>query len=182
MEPPYRLNSEKANNNCAFLQRNLNKVPASTKEQGYQTQLRPITEYASHACAPFTQSNNDKLEMLQRGAARFDCSDFRRTSSVTSLRWWQSLAGNPLTNAVPVARVIFLNRIVNDLVAMPSAEFLTPSPHKFVSIAPRIDVCKHTFIPSAVRLGNTYWTCPGSISGRLRGSSTATTIIPQTKD
>ena len=54
--------------------------------------VRPSIEFASgSAWDPSTQRNIQKIEQVQRGAARFVVGDFQRTSSVsamiTSLNW-----------------------------------------------------------------------------------------------
>ena len=54
--------------------------------------VRPMMEYGSSAWVPHTQRNIDRLEMVQRRAARFVKGDHDRTDSVTSmltnLRYW----------------------------------------------------------------------------------------------
>ena len=50
-----------------------------------------MLEYASVVWSPFTQSNIDKIEMIQRKAARFVFNDYYTYSSVTNtfnrLKW-----------------------------------------------------------------------------------------------
>ena len=77
--------NKKANNSIAFLRRNLYNCPSHTKAQSYQTLVRPILEYASSASDPYTQSNINKLEGVQRRAARFVTGDYRTTSSVSEI-------------------------------------------------------------------------------------------------
>ena len=43
---------------------------------------------------PFTQENQNNIEMLQRGAARFACNNYRREANVTTMLdelGWHSL-------------------------------------------------------------------------------------------
>ena len=49
--------------------------------------MRPILEYASIVWAPYTKTNIEKLESVQRRAARFEVSDYDSdfSSSVTSI-------------------------------------------------------------------------------------------------
>ena len=42
-------------------------------------------EYAATVWDPYTQCNKDKIENVQRRAARFVCNQYRRTASVTSM-------------------------------------------------------------------------------------------------
>ena len=75
----------KANNVWAFLQRNLRRCPASVKEICYLSLVRPISEYACVVWSPYTLTNIDKLEKVQRKAARFVCNDFSMYCSVTNM-------------------------------------------------------------------------------------------------
>ena len=77
--------TKKANNSLAFPRRNLYNCPSHTKAQSYQTLVRPILEYASSAWDPYTQSSINKLEGVQRRAARFVTGDYRTTSSVSEM-------------------------------------------------------------------------------------------------
>jgi hypothetical protein len=77
--------AKKANNTLAFLRRNLHHCTRSTKSQYYLTLVRPIAEYASTIWDPHTKENINKIEMIQRRAARMVNSDYQTTSSVTSM-------------------------------------------------------------------------------------------------
>jgi hypothetical protein len=70
----------KANNTTAFLHRNLSSCSANII-----TFVRPQLEYASSVWAPHTQSNINKLESVQRRAARFATGNYNTTSSVTTM-------------------------------------------------------------------------------------------------
>ena len=64
------------------------------KEAVYTTFIRPTVEYAAIAWDPHTQRSCDKVERVQRCAARYVMGDFSRRSSVTSMLHslnWQSL-------------------------------------------------------------------------------------------
>ena len=77
--------TKKANNSLGFLRRNLYNCPSHTKAQSYQTLVRPILEYATSACDPYKQSSINKLEGVQRRAARFITGDYNTTSSVLEM-------------------------------------------------------------------------------------------------
>ena len=57
----------------------------AAKDTAYKTFVCPIVEYAAAAWAPFTDTANDKIEMVQRRAARFVTNDYGQTSSVTEM-------------------------------------------------------------------------------------------------
>ena len=57
----------------------------AAKNTAYKTFVRPIVEYATAIWAPPTETNTDKIEMVQRRAARFVTNDYGRQSSVTEM-------------------------------------------------------------------------------------------------
>ena len=61
----------KDNRTLGFLRRNLNIGSVSIKQQAYFTLVRPLVEYTSTVWDPHTQRNIQKLEMVQRPAARY---------------------------------------------------------------------------------------------------------------
>ena len=69
----------------AFLYRNLQQCPTSVKSTCYKSMVRPIVEYASSVWDPHTSLNIQKVESIQRRAARFCFNNFSRHCSVTSL-------------------------------------------------------------------------------------------------
>jgi len=75
--------TNKANSTRAFLQRNLNRCQQSVKSACYITYVRPILEYASTVWPPHQVGDINRIEMVQRLAARFVCNIFHRTASVT---------------------------------------------------------------------------------------------------
>ena len=80
--------TKKANQTRAFLQRNLRTCSREVKVQCYKTYVRPIIEYASPAWDPVGEGNKalrEKLDMVQRKAARFVFGDWRYTSSPSSM-------------------------------------------------------------------------------------------------
>ena len=90
------LTAKKANSSLHFIQRNLRGCSTAVKASAYCTFVRPIAEYASCVWDPNLRNADqaDHLEMVQHRAARFACSDWRRTSSVTAMLQrlqWQDL-------------------------------------------------------------------------------------------
>ena len=77
--------TKRANQTISFLQRNLSSFPKDIKEASYKTLVRPQLEYAATVCDPSTKTVINKVEAVQRRAARFCHNDYRRTSSVTSM-------------------------------------------------------------------------------------------------
>ena len=71
-------------NTLNFMFRNFRTAGPKIKEQLYKTYARPALEYSSSVWDPHTQDNN-KLEKVQRRAARFTTNTYTRESSVTTL-------------------------------------------------------------------------------------------------
>ena len=69
---------KKASSSIGFLRRNLQIHQKDIKANAYKTLVRPEIEYASTIWDPFTQENQNKIEMVQRRAARFACNNYRR--------------------------------------------------------------------------------------------------------
>ena len=117
--------TKKANGSRAFLQRNLRKCPSNIKKLGYRSLVRPIIEYSSVVWDPHTCVAINRIEMVQRKAARFVCNDFSRHSSVTSML--HNLGGHSLERRRKEAKAVMMYRIANSLIAIPTSPyFLLP--------------------------------------------------------
>ena len=83
--------------------------------------------YAAAVWGPSTKTGINKVEAVQRRAARFCHNDYRRTSSVTSMI--QNLGWEELQHRREQCKTIMmlLYRIVNDLVDIPAENYLTHS-------------------------------------------------------
>ena len=72
----------KANSMLGLLRRNLKSAPPKTKELGYKALVRPVLEYASCVWDPHTAKEKEKIEKVQRRAARFVTNNYSRKASV----------------------------------------------------------------------------------------------------
>jgi hypothetical protein len=68
--------TKKANSTLVFLRRNIGNCPQRAKTQAYNTFVRPSLEYASTVWDPHTQANINKVESIQRRAARFITNNY----------------------------------------------------------------------------------------------------------
>jgi len=68
-----------------FLHRNLKCCPAHMKASCYKSLVVPIIEYGSTVWDPHLQKDINKVEKIQRRAARFVKNDYSWSTSVTSL-------------------------------------------------------------------------------------------------
>jgi len=152
--------TRKANNTLGFLRRNTYSCPPHVKESCYKTLVRPIVENASTVWDPFTQNNIDKLEQVQRRAARYVTGDHRRTSSVTSML--QNLQWASLQQRRHNAKVVMMYRIVYNLIQIPSQPYLFLQPmtrtrghiQRYLVPHSRLILHQGSFFPSTIRLWN----------------------------
>ncbi|XP_072022924.1 uncharacterized protein [Amphiura filiformis] len=107
-----------------FIKRNLRSCPSNLRSKAFQTLVRPHLEYCSTVWNPHTKELTDKIETIQRRGARFVFSDYRRTSSVTTML--KKLDWKPLHLRRKGACVSMFHKIVNNQVAIPAHEFVQP--------------------------------------------------------
>ena len=72
-------------NRSLFLRRNLKVLSIQIKTQAYFTFVRPILENSCTVWDPYTATQINKLEMIQRCAARYVLHRHHNTSSVTNM-------------------------------------------------------------------------------------------------
>jgi hypothetical protein len=78
-----------------LLRRNIYSCSADTKALAYTSLVRPHLEFALAAWDPYTESDSNKLDKVQRRAARFVNREYRRNASVSQMMsrlGWESLA------------------------------------------------------------------------------------------
>jgi hypothetical protein len=77
------------NKSLGYLKRNLQISNPEVKSRAYQALVRPKLEYSCSIWDPYTHDNIpvhvNKLEMVQRRAARYVQNNYHNTSSVTSM-------------------------------------------------------------------------------------------------
>ncbi len=105
--------------------RNLKVCPNDLRAKAFQTLVRPHLEYCATVWDPYVNDLIMKIENIQRRGARFVFSDYRRTSSVSTML--QKLDWRPLEQRRKVTRLSMLNKIINYQVAILANEFLNPA-------------------------------------------------------
>ena len=104
---------KKANSMLAFIRRNLKSCQRQIKADAYLMYVRPILEYAAVVWAPHTKCDIDRLEAVQRRAARFVTSDYNRTSSVTVML--DNLNWSALISRRQTSRLCLLYKIIHNV-------------------------------------------------------------------
>ena len=132
-------------------------------------------EYASVAWDPHTRRNSDRVERIQRGAARFVMGDYSRRSSVSSMLHcleWPTLQERRLCS-----RLAMMYKIRHGLVDIPWCEFFSDCPSlsrtrghgsRVLALHCRSSVYSGSFFPRTIRDWNVLPFDPASF-GSLEG-------------
>ena len=99
----------KANSKLGLIKRSININNRTVKDQAYKSLFRPIIEYSQSVWDPYTATDIQQLESVQRRAARFTMSRYRRTSSVGAML--EELNWEPLASRRRTARLALFNKI-----------------------------------------------------------------------
>ena len=137
----------------------MSRCPTTIKAQCYTTLLRPTREYASSISSPSKKYSINKVEAVQRRAARFATGDYQRTSSVTDML--QQLHCQTLQSRRVYAQTVIMYRIMYNLVDIPAEHHLNRTSlrtrgHSLRFLVPhtRTTVYRTSFFPQAICLWN----------------------------
>ena len=116
--------TKSANQTLGFLKGNIQvHLYKDLKSVAYKTLVRPQLEYASTVWSPHTATDIQKVEAVQRRAARWVYRDYSYTYSVTAID--EGLNWRPLDLRRIDSRLIMLYKVTYDLVAIPASQYLT---------------------------------------------------------
>ena len=150
----------KASRTLGLLRRTLSHCTQTVKSTAYKTLVRPQVEYASEAWNPCTLDGQNRIEQIQRSAARFVFNDYRKTTSVTPLinnLGWESLHARRL-----LAQSTMFYKIHHGLVNITMPAIIVPATyfarrdHTFKYLIPDAsnNSYKFSFYPRTVRVWN----------------------------
>lgn len=111
-----------------FLQRNLHISNRDTKPAAYKSIIQSNLEYCASAWGPNTATEKHKVEMVQRGAARYLTNCYHKTNNVTEMLQeleWESLEFRRVKIQLTQLFMVF-----NDLVDIPASAYLMPASSK----------------------------------------------------
>lgn len=154
----YHIICNKTNSTLGFIRRNLKHCNRKFKETAYISLVCSLFDYSSTVWDPHLQKDIDRIENVQRRAARFINSDNKRTSSVTALM--NELVWKPLNERRKEQRLVLLFKIVNDLVADNNIEYnqrpsRTSNSKQIKVLSATTEIYKHSFFPRTVKDWNT---------------------------
>ena len=109
--------TNKANSKLSFFHRNLKGCPEKLKQTAYFSLIHCFLEYGATVWDPYQKYNSDKIERVQRRAARFVKSRYSRYSSVSDMIY--VLGWTPLSQRRQEARLILFYKIINGLAQVP---------------------------------------------------------------
>ena len=149
----------KANSKLSFLRRNLKGCPEKLRETAYFALVRSFLEYSVTVWHPHQKYNSDKLEMVQRRAARFVKGRYGMYESVTQML--EELTWVQLSKRRENARLILFYKIINNLAMVPhscleKADGRTRKNHnlKFRHIGYNVDPYGQSFFPKCISAWN----------------------------
>jgi hypothetical protein len=151
--------TKKATNLLNLCRRNLSMCSSQAKETAYKALIRPQLEYASPAWNPHTTRNINKLEAVQRRAARFVLGNYNYgpdahlTDDISQTLKWPTLQQR---RAIYDLVVFYKIRNQHINIAFPTT--VQPSPHhpnRYLHIqALHSEAFKYHFFVRTVRLWN----------------------------
>ena len=116
------ITTRKANQTFGFLKRNIRVHNKAIKSVAYKTLVRLQLDYTSTVWYSYTITDVNKVEAVQRRAARWATRDYRYTSSVTAML--KDLNWGPLDQRCIDSRLMMMYKVTYDLVAIPASLYL----------------------------------------------------------
>jgi hypothetical protein len=146
----------KGNRNLGFVKRNLRGCTQDIKQLAYYTLVRPSLEYCGAVWDPHTADLTNKLESVQRRAARFVSNNYDWHSSVTTML--KDLNWTTLTTRRKITRLSVFQKAYQGHLAIPVESLLHPVSRptrrthskSFINVAASTDTYKFSFLPRTV--------------------------------
>ena len=148
--------TSKASNNLSFLMRNLRSCPQSLRELAYISLVRSQLDYAAATWDPYQVGHTQKIERIQRRAARFVCNNYSYYCCVTSMI--STLGWTDLASRRKDLRLALFYKTVFGLLAVPTEDILlladsrTRASHryKYSTIRANTQPYRQSFFPRTI--------------------------------
>ena len=131
------------------------------REKAYLVFVRPLLEYASSVWDPYTKRNINKIEAIQRRAARFVPNRYHNTSSVSAMLdrvHWPTLQQKQKSARLAMLWKINNNMVHADLIQsklLPLSKWQRRfHDQQFVEIQCRTQYRQFSFLPRSIREWN----------------------------
>ena len=141
----------------SFLERNLRKCPPDIKLKCFNALVRPILEYSCSIWDPHKSNQIDRLEMLNKRAARFITGNhvFEHGNTKKNM---MALGWPPLQERRVKIKLQTLFKIKNNIIHAPHDDLIplrTPRcPFNYFVPRSTVDAHLYSFFPSSIRLWN----------------------------
>ena len=130
--------TKKASSTLGFMRRNLRSCPMECRKAAYFSLVRSKLEYAATVWDPYYQHDIDRLENIQRRAARFISNDYRSRHEGAVTEMLSNLELPSLQERRRQLRLTMFYKITNNLVpALPENQFISKISNKR-QIKPRV--------------------------------------------
>ena len=116
----------RGNRTVGFLRRNFSSCTTQVKAATYTTMVRPVLEYASVVWDPPMSKDIEKLEKVQRTAARYATNTYTQRTPGTVTNLLSNLQWEPLEERRSSARLQMLYKVNNGLVDLNPRLFYKP--------------------------------------------------------
>ena len=150
---------KKANNVLSFLRRNLHSCPINTKKICYSTLVRPLLEYGGVVWDPHHITDREKIEKVQKRAARFVTGNYNLENGNTKMNM-QKLAWEPLEERRAKNKVVMLFKARQNQISIPTNDLVfntrgnRKNSQNYVIPSSNIDSHLYSFFPNTIRLWN----------------------------
>jgi hypothetical protein len=146
---------KKASSTVEFIRRNFKYSPAKCWRTAYISLVRSTLEYGAIIWDPYLQSDIDKIEKVQRKAARFISGDYKSRDRGCVSRMLKDLELPLLQERRKQLRLTFMFKVVEGLMpAIPSSTYFEPVPSKRRIRATRFSDFESTNIVTSHELNN----------------------------
>ena len=108
-----------ANRTLAFVRRNLYSCPQHIQKSAYTTVVRPLLEYSSSVWDPHTKTLVNKIEMVQKHAARFCHNGYKTIEKGCVSEMIRKLNLEPLNIRRTNKRLTIFHKAMNGHFALP---------------------------------------------------------------
>ena len=139
-----------------FIKRNLYSCSKPIKQTAYLALVRPLLEYSNSIWDPNQKELINKVEMVQKRAARFVTNTYDRSTSITAVI--KDLEWNTLQNRRTANRLTILQKARQGLLALPVDQLLQPTrrqsrhshPDSYQLISCNKNVYKYSYFPKTL--------------------------------